>query len=354
MREQLIHHVELLFDGAANAEDIKQEILQNTLDRYDDLIAQGKSPDAAYNLSVSGIGDLSEILGPSETPSDNCKAADPKPYSRHRKVTAVIMIAAIVLLLGILLAGLAFHALKYNAALDNKNYLSGPSSVDASLISNLDIQWAAGSIQIIAGNTESITFTESGGGITPLAYAVEEGTLTIRYREPKFPSIFVDEPKKDLTITVPKFWTCSYSVESASATLYAYDLRAYSFDLECASGECKFDGCYIENMRIDTASGSILYEGQLDSLDCNAVSADFVGIFSETPDWIRMDSVSGDLDITLPSDSGFRATTNGISTKVISEFDTSYNNGVYQHSGDDNCNINFSGVSGMILIQKGS
>lgn len=63
MKEQLIQYVELLFAGAAGAEDIKQEILQNTLDRYDDLIAQGKSPEAAYRLAISGIGDINEILG---------------------------------------------------------------------------------------------------------------------------------------------------------------------------------------------------------------------------------------------------------------------------------------------------
>ena len=63
MREQLIRYVDLLFAGAPNAGDIKQEILQNTLDRYDDLIAQGKSPEAAYSLSIAGIGDISEILG---------------------------------------------------------------------------------------------------------------------------------------------------------------------------------------------------------------------------------------------------------------------------------------------------
>ena len=39
------------------------EILQNTLDRYDDLVAQGKSPEAAYRLAISGIGDINEILG---------------------------------------------------------------------------------------------------------------------------------------------------------------------------------------------------------------------------------------------------------------------------------------------------
>lgn len=63
MRDQLTQYVELLFAGATDSEDIKQEILQNTLDRYDDLIAQGKVPEAAYRLAIAGIGDINEILG---------------------------------------------------------------------------------------------------------------------------------------------------------------------------------------------------------------------------------------------------------------------------------------------------
>ena len=62
MREQLTQYVNLLFAGAPDTDDIKQEILQNTLDRYDDLIAQGKAPEAAYRLAISGIGDVNEIL----------------------------------------------------------------------------------------------------------------------------------------------------------------------------------------------------------------------------------------------------------------------------------------------------
>ena len=62
MKEQLIQYVNLLFAGAPDSEDIKQEILQNTLDRFDDLIAQGKSPEAAYRLAITGIGDINEIL----------------------------------------------------------------------------------------------------------------------------------------------------------------------------------------------------------------------------------------------------------------------------------------------------
>lgn len=63
MRDQLIQYVNLLFAGAEGCEDIHQEILQNTLDRYDDLIAEGKVPEAAYRLAITGIGDINEILG---------------------------------------------------------------------------------------------------------------------------------------------------------------------------------------------------------------------------------------------------------------------------------------------------
>ena len=77
MRNQLVTYVNLLFAGSPGAEDIKEEILQNTLDRYDDLIAQGRTPEAAYSLSISGIGDLSEILGGHAAPADSSAPAAP-------------------------------------------------------------------------------------------------------------------------------------------------------------------------------------------------------------------------------------------------------------------------------------
>ena len=73
MREQLIQYVELLFAGAENADDIRQEILQNTLDRYDDLVSQGKSPEAAYRLAISGIGDIREIFRRRPVRPDTCR-----------------------------------------------------------------------------------------------------------------------------------------------------------------------------------------------------------------------------------------------------------------------------------------
>ena len=79
MREQLIQYVNLLFAGAPDSDDIRQEILQNTLDRYDDLVSQGTSPEAAYRLAITGIGDINEILGkPESTYHDAPKYTSPQ------------------------------------------------------------------------------------------------------------------------------------------------------------------------------------------------------------------------------------------------------------------------------------
>lgn len=65
MDENLRNYVEKLFESAPHTMkvvEIKEEILQNTIDRYHDLLAEGKSEQAAYNIAVAGIGDVEELL----------------------------------------------------------------------------------------------------------------------------------------------------------------------------------------------------------------------------------------------------------------------------------------------------
>ncbi len=81
MKEKLIQYVDLLFAGTESCEDIKQEILQNTLDRYSDLCSEGKSPEAAYRLAIIGIGDINEILGTAKTATPSAAPA-PKQTKR--------------------------------------------------------------------------------------------------------------------------------------------------------------------------------------------------------------------------------------------------------------------------------
>ena len=100
MREQLIQYVNLLFAGAPDSDDIKQEILQNTLDRFDDLISQGKTPEGAYRLAITGIGDINEILGNS-APLSIPRPANPVPAAENdtpvRKVMRAVAVALYII-----------------------------------------------------------------------------------------------------------------------------------------------------------------------------------------------------------------------------------------------------------------
>lgn len=104
MREQLTQYVSLLFAGTTDCDDVRQEILQNTLDRYDDLIAQGKSPEAAYRLAISGIGDIGEILNGGASPYTSTSAESYRPEdplgegdSYIKKILRTIAIALFIL-----------------------------------------------------------------------------------------------------------------------------------------------------------------------------------------------------------------------------------------------------------------
>ena len=93
MKDKLMTYIDLLFAGTLDTDDIRQEILQNTLDRYDDLISQGKTPEAAYRLSVSGIGDVSQLVEarPTEAPMA------PKPDHSKNKLLRSVAIALYIL-----------------------------------------------------------------------------------------------------------------------------------------------------------------------------------------------------------------------------------------------------------------
>ena len=101
MREQLRQEVLRRFAGAPDtqqARDLRDEILSNTLQRYDDLLAEGRSEQEAYASALESIGDVEELLSslPRTAQAEPVREAQPKapkkePRSRGMRIACTIV-----------------------------------------------------------------------------------------------------------------------------------------------------------------------------------------------------------------------------------------------------------------------
>lgn len=74
MKEKLISYIDYLFENApAGALDLKDEITANCLERYDDMLSQGRSEDVAFNAAVASIGDINALFAEFKESPTNTK-----------------------------------------------------------------------------------------------------------------------------------------------------------------------------------------------------------------------------------------------------------------------------------------
>lgn len=230
---------------------------------------------------------------------------------------------------------------------------------DPRQIREIDIEWVAGTITIEQAAVDTIQVTESDPAEAKYAMVWKQTNdkLVIRFCENtkldfNFGITFNDVIHKDLTILVPMGWECdSLEVDAASASLEVYNLTVKEVDFDGASGICSFANCVIDELDVDTASGDIAFFGSLDVLDCDAASASVNAVFENVPKRIDMDSMSGDLDITLPSSAGFTVSMDALSSDFYSDFGYSQNkNGYYRGNGE--CKITMDAMSGDLYIRE--
>lgn len=230
------------------------------------------------------------------------------------------------------------------------------TSFSASEVKEIEIDWVAGDILIQPHDGDTITFFEDGNFDQKFAmvWQCRGGALKIQFCEEGL-NIGINNTNnlsKDLTVYVPRDWECeSLELDVASAKVEINDMVIREVDFDGASGTCEFDNCTVNELDIDTASGDIRFVGNLDILDCDAFSASVYAVLSNTPSRLDLDSMSGDLDITLPADAGFTLSMNAMSSDFSSDFETSMKNGNYV-CGDGRCRINVDGMSGDVAIRK--
>ena len=98
MEDKLRRYIESLFEETKptrKAVELKEEMLQNLEDKYRDLLAEGKTPEAAFNIAVAGIGDVSVLLRQLE--DDFISEPEREQYEKARRKSAMLTAAAVMM-----------------------------------------------------------------------------------------------------------------------------------------------------------------------------------------------------------------------------------------------------------------
>ncbi len=241
--------------------------------------------------------------------------------------------------------------------LNGVNQTSSAGSADPAAIREIKIDWIAGSVTIEPGDGQEITFLESGTatGKYEMVWKQSGDELVIQYSKGSSTAGFglhFGNGSKDLTVTVPRGWVCdSLELDTASADLTVRDMIIREMEIDSASGTAKFENCTVSSLDVDTASGGVTFTGSLNELDFEAASASFTGVLENVPDKVKMDSMSGDLTLTLPEDAGFTVSLDAMSSDFSSDFPTVKKNKSYV-CGDSHCKIDVDAMSGDVSILK--
>lgn len=98
MNRKIKNYIDLMFEDVPNtskAKELKEEMISNANDRYEDYIRMGKSETEAYGLAVSSIGDVDDLLN--ELKPNAIQQSDIKYYrNRNAKAMAVAVMLYII------------------------------------------------------------------------------------------------------------------------------------------------------------------------------------------------------------------------------------------------------------------
>jgi len=92
MEDRLRMHIEELFEettATKKSVELREEMIQNLQDKYRDLLNDGKSPEAAFNIVVAGIGDVTILLNELE------RDEDVMPNEKARQKSAMLTAIAV-------------------------------------------------------------------------------------------------------------------------------------------------------------------------------------------------------------------------------------------------------------------
>jgi len=290
-------------------------------------------------------------------------------------------------LISILISGITFKSMDIftihigsNHYLNSSSYSSGNNEVDASDISNIEINWIDGSVNIESYDGDIIKFYEESSKDldekNQLHYYSDGNKLTIEYSASnKIPiSIGNFGNHKSLTVQIPEAimeQLKNLSVDAVSSDVNIKNINADYVNLDNLSGKFILKNLTVDDIDIDTASGNIESDnitvkrtsnmntisgnaslnGSINAIDFDSTSGDLKVNSDICPNEVETDTTSGKVELSIPDNDGFTYSHDGVSGEIKCDFPVSFEKGEGKY-GNEEAEFSFDTISGDVYIYK--
>lgn len=269
-------------------------------------------------------------------------------------VTAIIL--TVVMCVGII--GNNFSGFFNNnwSYYDDENYTVGSAAVNGEQINKVKIDWVNGEVEIKPTASSEITFEESGASNLndkdKMRYKLDGDTLSIIFCGNKPNWSFMKKSNKKLVVNIPENKKLSeLSIDSVSANITIEKADATLLNIDNVSGFVSVKNASVIDFDFETISGDLDYNGEYQKLDAESVSANISSTLSVCPREVSLQSVSGNIAISIPENDGFTFAYDKVSGSFSSDFDMTLGDDRYIYKNGLN-KFDVETVSGNVKIQK--
>ena len=223
---------------------------------------------------------------------------------------------------------------------DAKNadlYTIGGATFESMKVEELEINWYQDSVTIQAYDGNEVIISETSDSAltdsTTMHYYLDsKGTLKIVFGKPGVSMKGSEVPDKQLLVKVPR------------------TLRLESVEVNGLGHNFRMDSVCCEGLEINSVwSQMYLNECEVENIEVNGVSADLSATFSQMPEEIELNNVSGKTTLWVPEDAGITLELNGIAHDFHSTLPVA-TKGKKKVIGNGTCKIESNAVSGDLDI----
>ena len=308
-----------------------------------------------------------------------------------KKILAFAILAA--LLLGAVWALTGCTGLRASAYENPERYSVG-DAVLTDKIDRIEIDWASGSVRLVAHAGDAIQLTEAAEEGMPeelrMRWWLDGSTLRVRFAESDAGLRLFGNWRKELTLAVPEGLRLdSVVIKAASAEVDIDDLATEALCVSTASGDMRIiceaasiqldsasGGIQLEQMGsaasvdVDTASGRIdatldhaegaqfesasgdihLAAASVEALSVKSASGDVDCALASTPSSCELHAASGEVALGLPEDADFTAEVRTTSGDFESDFALRRDGGSYV-CGSGDAHVRIETTSGDVSIR---